>query len=80
MSDTPVAEMSFEQAMAELDQVVSKLENGDVPLEDLVKYSQRGAELKSHCEAKLKEAVEKIEKITVGVDGSASGTTPAEGL
>lgn len=80
MSETPVSEMSFETAMAELDQVVGKLEHGDVALEDSIKLYERGAALKVHCETKLKEAEEKVEKITVGPDGAAAGTTKAEGL
>ena len=47
MSETPVAEMSFEAAMAELEQVVNKLERGDVALEDSIKLYERGAELKA---------------------------------
>lgn len=78
MSETDVSTMSFETAMAELDQVVSKLERGDVALEDSIKLYERGAALKAHCEAKLKEAEEKVEKITVGPDGKATGTSKAE--
>ncbi|NIY79455.1 exodeoxyribonuclease VII small subunit [Celeribacter sp. HF31] len=80
MSDTPVSEMSFETAMAELSEVVSKLERGDVALEDSIALYERGAALKAHCEAKLKDAEEKVEKITVGPDGAAVGTSKAEGV
>lgn len=80
MSETPVAEMSFEQAMGELEQVVSKLERGDVALEDSIKLYERGAELKKRCEAKLKEAEEKVAAITFDGDGTPKGTTPVEGL
>ncbi|WP_417245426.1 exodeoxyribonuclease VII small subunit [Celeribacter sp.] len=80
MSNTPVNEMSFETAMAELNEVVSKLERGDVALEDSIALYERGAKLKAHCEAKLKDAEEKVEKITVGPDGAATGTTKAEGV
>ncbi|WP_321365585.1 exodeoxyribonuclease VII small subunit [uncultured Celeribacter sp.] len=80
MSDTPVSEMSFETAMAELNEVVSKLERGDVALEDSIALYERGAALKAHCEAKLKDAEEKVEKITVGPDGTATGTAKAEGV
>ncbi|SDW94742.1 exodeoxyribonuclease VII small subunit [Celeribacter indicus] len=78
MSETQVSDMSFEQAMAELDQVVSKLERGDVALEDSIRLYERGAALKAHCERKLKEAEEKVEKITVGPDGNAAGTSKAD--
>ena len=80
MSDTPITEMSFEQAMAELEQVVGKLEAGDVPLEQSITLYERGAELKAHCEAKLKSAEEKVAKITLGDGGQPTGTTPVEGL
>jgi len=46
MGDTNVSEMSFEQAMGELEQVVSQLERGDVPLEQSITLYERGAELK----------------------------------
>ena len=80
MADTDVNEMSFEQAMAELEQVVGQLERGDVPLEDSIKLYERGAELKKRCETKLKEAEEKVAQITLGSDGQPTGTTPVEGL
>ncbi len=80
MSEKPVNEMSFEEAMAELEQVVGQLERGDVPLEQSISLYERGAELKKRCEAKLKEAEEKIAAITLGEDGQPTGTKPVEGL
>lgn len=80
MSDTPVTEMSFEQAMTELEKVVGQLESGDVPLEESITLYERGAELKKHCEAKLKAAEEKVAAITLGEGGQPTGTTPVEGL
>ncbi len=79
MTDTPVDKMSFEEAMAELDQVVSKLERGDVPLDNSIALYERGALLKARCEAKLKEAEEKIAQITLNDAGEPTGTTPMEG-
>jgi len=76
MSD--VNEMSFEQAMAELEQVVTKLERGDVALEDSIKLYERGAELKKRCETKLKEAEEKVAAITFDGDGAPKGTAPLD--
>ncbi|MEM9580373.1 MAG: exodeoxyribonuclease VII small subunit [Pseudomonadota bacterium] len=76
MSD--VNEMTFEQAMAELEQVVSKLERGDVALEDSIKLYERGAELKKRCETKLKEAEEKVAAITFDGDGQPKGTAPLD--
>ena len=56
MSDKPVAEMSFEEAMAALEQVVGALERGEVPLEQSIALYERGAALKAHCAKKLAEA------------------------
>ncbi len=61
--------MSFEDALRELEQIVHKLEAGDVPLEDSIRIYERGAALKAHCEAKLREAELKVEKIVLGPDG-----------
>lgn len=75
-----IAGMSFEEAMKGLEEVVRKLEQGDVPLEESIAFYERGAALKKHCEKKLKEAEEKVAKITLGPDGQPTGTTPVEGL
>ncbi len=80
MSDTPVAEMTFEQAMTELERVVGQLERGDVPLDQSITLYERGAALKAHCETKLKEAEEKVAAITLDKDGKPTGTTPVEGM
>ena len=78
MSETPVAEMSFENAMKELEAVVSRLESGDVPLEDSIRLYERGAALKAHCQKKLAEAEEKVAQITLDGDGNPKGTTPVD--
>ena len=80
MSERPVAEMTFEEAMAELEQVVGQLERGDVALEDSIKLYERGAELKKRCETKLKEAEEKVAAITLEGEGNPAGLKPVEGL
>lgn len=80
MSDRPVSEMSFEDAMAELEQVVGQLERGDVALEESITLYERGAELKKRCEAKLKEAEEKVAAITLDDQGNPAGLKPVEGL
>ncbi len=79
-TETPVNEMTFEQAMAELEQVVTQLERGDVALDASISLYERGAALKKRCEAKLKEAEEKVAMITLDADGAATGTKPVEGL
>ncbi len=66
----------FEKALAELEQIVQKLESGSVDLEESIALYERGAVLKAHCEAKLKSAQERIEKIIV-TDGGVPSTAPA---
>lgn len=80
MSDKQVSEMSFEEAMAELERVVNQLERGDVPLEDSIKLYERGAALNKRCEDKLKEAEEKVAAITLDGNGNPTGTTPVDGM
>lgn len=80
MSDKPVEKMSFEEAMAELEQVVGQLERGDVPLEQSISLYERGAALKKRCEAKLKDAEEKVAAITLGEAGEAVAVSKVEGL
>jgi len=78
MSD--LSTLSFEDAMKQLEEVVRALESGNVELEKSIALYEKGAKLKAHCEAKLKEAEEKVAKITLGPDGKPTGTTPVEGL
>jgi exodeoxyribonuclease VII small subunit len=79
MTDKAVEAMSFEEAMAALEQVVGALERGEVPLEQSIALYERGAALKSHCAKKLAEAEEKVDLIRAQ-EGRAVGTTPAEGM
>ena len=75
MSATPIKDMTFEDALKELEAIVQRLERGDAPLEESIEIYQRGAELKAHCDAKLKNAQMKVEKIVLKSDGVA-GTEP----
>ncbi len=61
--------LSFEHALAELERIVQQLERGDVALEDSIRAYERGARLKAHCEAKLKDAQLKVEQIVLGPEG-----------
>jgi exodeoxyribonuclease VII small subunit len=79
MTEKPIAELSFEEAMQALEAVVTKLERGDVALEQSIALYDQGARLKAHCAAKLKDAEEKVELIRAQ-EGRALGTTPVEGL
>ena len=78
--DNDLAQMSFEDALRSLEEVVAKLERGDVPLDQSIALYERGAALRARCEAKLKEAEEKVSKITLDGTGAPTGSTPVEGL
>ena len=69
----PVGEMSFEAALKELETIVARLEQGEVDLEDSIALYERGQALKVHCEAKLKSAEGRLEKIVQGAGGPAIG-------
>lgn len=70
-----IAALSFEDALGELEKLVKQLEDGKAKLGDAIGAYERGALLKRHCEAKLREAQARIEQIAVAADGSVS-TTP----
>ncbi len=67
-----ISELSFEQALAELEKIVQQLESGEVALERSIAIYERGAALKAHCESKLKDAELKVDKIVRGENGDAS--------
>ena len=64
-----VEDLSFEGALKELEAIVSRLEQGEVDLEDSIALYERGQALKTHCEAKLKSAEGRLEKIVMGANG-----------
>ncbi|MEM6626680.1 MAG: exodeoxyribonuclease VII small subunit [Pseudomonadota bacterium] len=64
-----IEKLSFEDALARLEQIVQKLEAGDVPLEDSIRIYEEGAALKAYCDAKLKDAELKVERIVLGPEG-----------
>jgi len=72
-----ISGLSFEEALAELQDLVKRLERGDNKLDDAIRSYERGALLKRHCEAKLREAQLKVDKIVLGPDGAVS-TEPAK--
>jgi exodeoxyribonuclease VII small subunit len=72
-----VDQLSFEAALKELEQIVSRLEQGEVDLEDSIVLYERGQALKAHCEKKLKAAEGRLEKIVLGAKGP-EGVEPAE--
>jgi exodeoxyribonuclease VII small subunit len=72
-----IAAMSFEDALAELEQIVRRLEGGQVRLDDAIECYERGAQLKRHCEQKLNEAQQRVDRIVIGADGTV-GAEPAK--
>ncbi len=76
-ADRDIAAMSFEDALGELEEIVRRLEDGRIPLDDSIAAYERGARLKAHCEKKLAEARAKVEKIALGPNGP-EGTEPAD--
>jgi exodeoxyribonuclease VII small subunit len=79
MTDAPdISIMTFEQALAELEGIVARLESGQAPLEQSIEMYERGALLKAHCETKLEQARLRVEKIVVGPGGGAERAEPAE--
>lgn len=72
-----IAAMSFEQAIKELEQIVGKLERGDVELEPSIELYERGEALRAHCDQLLRRIEAKVEKITLDAQG-ANGTTPLD--
>jgi len=73
---TDLAQMSFEQALKSLEEIVRRLESGDVPLEESIDLYERGEQLRKHCQARLDAAQARIEKIVAGPDGNAVATEP----
>ncbi|RTL92408.1 exodeoxyribonuclease VII small subunit [Ancylobacter aquaticus] len=71
--------LSFEKALAELETIVAKLEGGNVPLEESIALYARGEALKARCDALLKDAEARVEKITLSADGRPVGTQPLDG-
>ena len=75
---TDISALSFEKALAALEDIVARLEAGKVDLEESIKIYERGEALRKHCEAKLKEAEARIEKITLDPAGRPTGTAPLD--
>lgn len=68
--------LSFERALKELEQIVGRLERGDVELEESITIYERGEALRDHCDRLLRQAEAKVEKLTLGQSGEPTGTEP----
>lgn len=76
--DQPIADMSFEQALAALEDIVQQLERGDVPLDQSIALYERGEKLRAACQKRLDTAQARIQKIVAGADGKPIGTAPLD--
>lgn len=76
--DADIKRMSFEEALASLERIVSDLERGDVPLDISIRIYERGEKLKNHCERLLSAAEDKVEKIKLSRTGKPTGTEPLD--
>ena len=74
----PIEQLTFEQALAELEQIVTTLERGEVALAESIAIYERGDALRRHCDALLKEAEARVEKVRVGPGGRPDGTEPLD--
>ena len=78
MEEAPqdIASLTYEQALKALEEVVRKLESGEVALDESISLYERGEKLRAHCQARLDAAQARIEKIVAGPDGAPVGTRP----
>ena len=76
MTEKPIAEMSFEEAMAALEAIVGKLESAAAPLDESLDLYERGEALRKHCDERLQAAELRVRKIVAGTDGGAKGAEP----
>jgi exodeoxyribonuclease VII small subunit len=74
----PIEQLTFEKALEELEGIVSRLERGEVPLAESIAIYERGDALRRHCDALLKQAEARVEKIRIGAGGRPEGTEPLD--
>ncbi len=77
-NNSDIGQLPFERAIEELETIVKRLEEGKVPLEELVAIYERGEALKRRCEELLRQAETRVEKITLGADGKPTGAEPLD--
>ncbi len=77
-ANADIKDMSFEQALKELEQIVGRLERGDVELEQSITIYERGEALRDHCDKLLQRAEAKVDKINLADDGQPAGTQPLD--
>lgn len=67
-----ISKMTFEQALGELEEIVRRIESGEIDLDGAIQAYERGAALKQHCDTKLREAQEKVSKIKLDAGGAVT--------
>jgi exodeoxyribonuclease VII small subunit len=75
-AEIDVTQLSFEDALKRLEEIVRTLEKGEAPLDQSIELYQEGDRLKQHCEARLKEAQARIEQVAFSTDGKPAGLKP----
>jgi exodeoxyribonuclease VII small subunit len=75
-AEIDVSQLSFEDALKRLEEIVRTLEKGEAPLDQSIELYQEGDRLKQHCEARLKEAQARIEQVAFSTDGKPAGLKP----
>ncbi|WP_374414635.1 exodeoxyribonuclease VII small subunit [Novosphingobium colocasiae] len=71
-----IAEMTFEDALKALEDIVRRLESGDATLDDSISLYEQGEKLRLHCQQRLDAAQARIERVVQGADGQPAGTQP----
>ena len=74
-----LSSLSFEAALEELGAIVRQLEAGQVPLDSAIALYERATALRAHCDARLRDAEARIERIRIGSDGAPAGPSPFDG-
>jgi exodeoxyribonuclease VII small subunit len=77
-NNSEVGALSFEAALAELEKIVERLEQGNVALEESITQYERGERLREHCQKLLGAAEAKVEKIRLSQDGKPVGVEPLD--
>lgn len=73
-----ISQLTFEQALGALEEIVQQLESGSVPLDKSIALYERGEELRKHCQARLDAAQQRIERIVTDRSGNPTGTEPLD--
>ena len=74
--DTPIEDLSFEDALKNLETIVGQLESGDTPLQQAIELYERGNRLRQRCAERLDAAQARIEAIRLDGDGKPAGVRP----